>query len=270
MKRMAVSILCVFLVFLFLSFAKKVLASDGVCSQITIRCIRNGSFENVTVYNNGNWYGEGSDKTVVYVDPNNGFDIVIYAGSGYSPYVYTLMIPGEVPIQRTGFAYHSVFNPPMEAVGQYSARIDFDSSKIFRIELKISDTRYSSSGERSIFASVPSDSAITGEKYIYTPLLAESIVGGGSVTWHLSVSPEGMELDERNGKVFWLPTDQQIGYHETTLFAAVDDGDKVLTEEQSWEIAVRKRPANDDGGGICFISTINPLCLRKKPSGTMP
>jgi len=259
MKKISMSFLCLFLVFLFFIFAKKVLAVEGICSQITIRCIRNGSFENVTVYNNGNWYGEGSDKRVVYVDPNNEFDVVIYAASGYTPYVYTLSIPGEVPIKRTGFAYHSLFNPPMEAVGEYSAQVDGDASKIFRIELEISDTRNSSSSERSIFASVPLDSAITGEKYIYAPVLAESIVGGGSIIWYLSKSPEGMELDDKNGKLMWLPTDQQVGYHETTLLAAVDDGDKILTEEQSWEIAVRERPANKDAdGGICFISRINP------------
>ena len=257
MKKMAVKILCVFLLSLFLCLAKNVEASDGICSQITIRCIRNGFFENIIVYNDGNWYGEGIDKNIVYVDPNYEFDIVIYAASGYSPYVYTCMLPGGVLMHKTSFAYHNVFTPPRETVGQYSAQVDFDSIKIFRIEHKPSDIRNSSSSERSIFASVPPDSAFSGEKYIYKPVLAESIVGGGSVTWHLSKSPEGMELDERKGKLLWLPSEQQIGYHDTTLLAAVDDGDKILSEEQNWQIAVRKKPAQEsDGGGICFITTI--------------
>ena len=258
LKRIFFSISGFILLFIFLIFApKEAYGVDAVCSQITIGCMRKGFFENFILYNNGYWNGKGLNNNIVYVDPNSQFDVTLYAGGGYGPYVYSLTVPGEATIEETRFAPYNLFNPSIATTGQYAAQVDYDSSKVFTIVFKIFGTRNSSSSERTLFASSPPTSTVLGETYIYSPALADSIVAGNPVIWHLSISPPGMQIDELRGKITWLPTEQQIGYHEASLLAAVDDGDKSITEEQNWTITVRDKPS-DNTGGVCFILALDP------------
>ncbi|MFC1612190.1 Ig domain-containing protein, partial [Myxococcota bacterium] len=73
--------------------------------------------------------------------------------------------------------------------------------------------------------SVPRHDAVVGAPYEYDEDKLPTVLGGGPYSWSAGKSvggqtlglPDGLNIDERTGEIFWTPSDDQLGEHALTL-----------------------------------------------------
>ena len=114
---------------------------------------------------------------------------------------------------------------------------------------------YPTSSDIEIITSDPGRAAVVGKNYTYSPNIAGSVTEEGEVTWYLVRGPEGLYIDSKNGKVFWLPKKEQIGDHYITIKIVIDDGDREIVENQWWTIIVHAASKDEEKGG-CFLLSL--------------
>ena len=127
------SLLAVLLIVLLLGLPISAFAAGGICNRIEVIRTCNGTESKVLLYENGTWYGEGSDNKTVYVDTNTSFNVILWRSGGTSPWTFRLIGPGWDSGAQNSTGSFRYFSPPMGALGTYFGQVDTDSWKRFEI-----------------------------------------------------------------------------------------------------------------------------------------
>src|SRR4030043_361347 len=127
------------LLFIILSFVTNAYATNATCNKITVKRWLNGSQSTYTLYENGTWYGDGTNTQTLNIDSGTSFDITLYKNGGTSPYIYRLIGPSYDSGDQSSTGGYRVFQN-FTTTGQYSARVDNDSWKIFVINPQTCNT----------------------------------------------------------------------------------------------------------------------------------
>lgn len=90
-----------------------------------------------------------------------------------------------------------------------------------------------------VVTSVPTVEAGVGRSYRYQAVATDP--DGDPVSFHLTIAPAGMTIDEKTGLISWSPTEADLGSH--TVVVHVDDG-RGGTTDQTFDVSAMIPPPN--------------------------
>lgn len=106
-----------------------------------------------------------------------------------------------------------------------------------------------------VIVSTSTTSVIQGQQYEYSIQITDPDIGD-SASYSLLQAPTGMSVDERSGRVTWIPTSTQVGEH--TFIVAVDDLEGGHAEQTNTLLVLSNSPLNDPP----LIITVPPSTLQ--------